>query len=98
VEYASKVVTWRRVPPPLDPPPASAFDHRAAALLRGGAVEAIPFTADEAPERIAELHRQGIPVYLDLTLVRPDDPAGTKMTSLFQSLGRPIGLPEPEQP
>lgn len=99
VEYASKVLTWQRVPPPLVPPPTSAFDHRALALLRGGAREAVAFTADENPDRIVELRRAGFPIYLDLTFTSPDDPAAQRLAQLFQSLGRPIGLPtEPVPP
>jgi hypothetical protein len=81
------------VPPPLVPPPRSAFDHRAPALLAGGARDAVAFTADEAPERIEALHREGVPIYLDLTFASPDDPAAQRMIALFQSLGRPLGLP-----
>jgi hypothetical protein len=94
VEYASKVVTWRRIPPPLDPPPRSAFDHRAPALLRRGAREAVEFTAAEEPEQIEQMHRKGIPVYLDLSFTPEHDPAARRLIALFQSLGRPIGLPE----
>jgi hypothetical protein len=64
VEYASKLITPRRISP-LEPPPRSAIDHRAVALLRGGAIDPFPYTAEESPERIAEWIRQGRPVYVD---------------------------------
>ncbi len=64
VEYASKLVCYRKVPR-LDPPPVSEVDHHAEGLLRGGCLDPCPYTALESPGRIEELARQGLPVYLD---------------------------------
>ena len=93
VEYASKAVAWKKVEDPV-PPPRSPFDHRARGLLRGGAKDVVAFTADEAPHHIVELHRQGVPIYLDLTFVDPRDPSAQLMIHLFQMLNRPVGLLE----
>jgi hypothetical protein len=64
VEFASKLLTFERVADP-EPPPRNAFDHRAEGVKRGGAREAIAFTADERPELVARWVREGKPVYFD---------------------------------
>ncbi len=74
VEYASKLVTPRRVAV-LDPPARSPKDHRAPGLRRGGAYDACPYTADEALDRIADWVRAGVPVYLDSSPVSIGTPA-----------------------
>jgi hypothetical protein len=66
VEYAAGLVTPRKVEHP-DPPPKDSYDRRAAGLLAGGALDPVPFTADEAVGAIADRVRAGRPVYLDLT-------------------------------
>lgn len=63
-EYASKLVCFRRVPRP-DPPPSGWRDHRCPGLRNAGAEEAIPWTAVERPDKLAEEIRKGVPVYLD---------------------------------
>jgi hypothetical protein len=70
VEYASKAIAPRRVARP-DPPPHGATDHRAEGLLRGGARDVVPFTADEAGDAIAGWVRSGVPVYLDASFLPP---------------------------
>lgn len=67
-QYASKMIAPHRIAR-LDPPPRDARDHRAPGLLRAGAREVFEFTADERPDRIAELVRAGVPVYLDGSFV-----------------------------
>lgn len=64
VEYASKLIVKRRVAR-LVPPPRSPVDHRALALLRAGAIDPFPYTAADAPDRIAAFIRAGRPVYVD---------------------------------
>ncbi len=70
VEYASKVIVRRRTASP-NPPPVSAVDHCAEGLLRAGAIRPFPYTADEAPERIAAFIREGRPVYVDHSYAKP---------------------------
>ena len=72
VEYASKVLAWRRVPK-LEPPPRSARDPDQYALLRGGAEPAVQFVASEQIDGIAEQVARGAAVYLDTTMVDDND-------------------------
>ena len=71
VEFASKLLVPIRVDGP-EPPPRDAFDHRCEGLRRGGAREAIAFTADERPDLVAQWLREKRPVFFDrLTLTDP---------------------------
>ena len=89
VEYASKAVAWNRIPR-LDPPPSGPLDHRAPGLFVGGAMDVIEFTADEAPDRLAEIVRSGRLVYVESMYV----PAGFSLRGL---LGRDlVAEPHPE--
>ena len=63
VEYASKLITTRRIDNPV-PPPSYAQDHRCRGLVAGGAVEAVEKVADENPETLLDFIRSGVPVYL----------------------------------
>jgi hypothetical protein len=67
VEYATKVITPRKVPLPQPLSFALARisgDHYIPQLRRPGTRLVIPFTADEAPDQIAALVRAGVPVYV----------------------------------
>lgn len=55
VEFASKLITPRRLEHLL-PPPSSPYDHRAEALLRSNEVlDVFPWVADTSPEKLNEL-------------------------------------------
>ncbi|MCE9594038.1 MAG: hypothetical protein K8S98_07590 [Planctomycetes bacterium] len=64
VEFASKLLTPVRVPAP-EPPPRDAYDYRCAGLRRGGARDAVRFTASERPDLIQSALRSGRRVFLD---------------------------------
>ncbi len=80
-EYASKVIVRKRVPI-LDPPPLSSVEHRAPALLRGGAEEALPHTASDLDYISAKL-REGKPVFLDITTAPPSSPVVLALKTRF---------------
>lgn len=84
-EYASKVIVRKKIPV-LDPPPLSSVEHRAPALLRAGAEEALPHTAGDL-DYIAAKIREGKPVYLDITTAPPSTPEILALRSRFR-LGR----------
>jgi hypothetical protein len=68
VEYATKVITPRKVPltEPISPALArAAADRYIPQLRRPGTRLVIPFTADEAPDKIAAMVRSGVPVYVE---------------------------------
>jgi hypothetical protein len=64
VEYASKLVAWRKIENP-QPAPRGPFDHRCRGLVLGGATEAVPFVAADNADRVIEAARNGVPIYLD---------------------------------
>src|SRR5581483_2065239 len=84
IEYASKLVTPRRVPH-LDPPPRLFLDARLPALRRAGAHDACPLTADEALAngQLAAWIREGKPVYLDSSLATAGLPAWKQIIHTF---------------
>lgn len=88
IEYASKVATPRRIDQ-LDPPPTGPGDHRAPALLRAGAKEAVAFTADEAPNALIEWVRSGVPVYVDASFL----PRGARLDRILGNALRPEPSP-----
>ena len=63
-EYASKLLTWRRVENP-EPAPLGPFDHRCPGLIQGGAQEALRLTAVDDPEILIESLKVGRPVLID---------------------------------
>ena len=77
VEYASKLITPRRIPAP-DPPPRGPFDHRCAGLVKAGAHEAVEIVVAERPALIAERLQAGRAVFLDATFVQPGDVAAIR--------------------
>lgn len=64
VEYASKLIVWKRIAHP-QPPPVSWRDHRAEGMIRGGAEEAIRSVADEQITQLAEEAAEGRPLFLE---------------------------------
>jgi hypothetical protein len=72
VEYAGKIISYHVIKHPV-PAPKGWGDHRCAGLLNGGAMEAIPYVASERPEFIAERIKEGIPVFIDTSLVSKSD-------------------------
>jgi hypothetical protein len=93
VEYASKLVAPEKIGR-LDPPPTSPFEHRHPALLAAGAREVVAVTAAENPEVIVELKRQGVPVYLDMSMLPPTSESARRVAAQFRELGLPMELPE----
>jgi hypothetical protein len=77
VEYASKLITPRRIPAP-DPPPRGPFDHRCAGLIKAGAHEAVEIVVTEQPALIAERLQAGRPVFLDTTFLQSGDVAAIR--------------------
>jgi 4-amino-4-deoxy-L-arabinose transferase-like glycosyltransferase len=82
VEYASKLITPRRIPAP-DPPPRSPIDHRCPGLLRAGAQEVIPATADEQLEAIAERIRSGKQAFVDISALSRGAAGFAKVSAAF---------------
>jgi 4-amino-4-deoxy-L-arabinose transferase-like glycosyltransferase len=69
VEYASKVLAWRKIPNPV-PAPSSPYDHRCKGLIDKGAEESVRFVALEQLGKIREAIREGTPVYLETSEAR----------------------------
>jgi 4-amino-4-deoxy-L-arabinose transferase-like glycosyltransferase len=92
VEYASKLLAWRRIEHP-DPPPADWRDHRAAGLLRGGAEEAVRFVASEQVESLVSSAAAGTPIFLDASLLnQSDEDVLTQLTTRFEFVLRAPNL------
>jgi hypothetical protein len=72
VEYASKLLAWKRVDNP-QPPPVDWRDGRAPGLIRAGTPDAVSFVALEQLDAIAAAAAAGTPVFLDTSWVHPDD-------------------------
>lgn len=70
-EYASKCIAPRRIVLPPGVTPHYSFGQGSRQLLRYGARNVIPFTADEAPQQLEAWARRGVPVYLDSRLPVP---------------------------
>jgi hypothetical protein len=75
VGYANLVIVRRRISHP-NPAPVL-YQPRSIQMYRGGGFDAVPFTADEAPERLLAWARAGRPVYLDLTETGRNAPDAT---------------------
>lgn len=73
IEYASKVVTLRKIVPPPGVKLDSPLEHRADWLLKFGAVDPFPLVAkDEKPEALQRA-AQGKPVYFDSNEIPASD-------------------------
>ncbi len=72
VEYASKLLAWRKIADP-QPPPRHWRQTRSPGLIRGGAEEAVKFVASEQLETIAAEVARGTPVFLDATFADTED-------------------------
>jgi hypothetical protein len=92
IEYASKAVAWKRIPLP-DPVPKWSEQEGIAWLVEHGAVRVCPFTADERPDQIAAWVRQGTPVFLDRSFLRPKDYPAAPFEKLGLALVPLDGLP-----
>lgn len=72
VEYASKLLAWKRIDHP-EPPPHDWRDGRAAGLIRGGAQEAVQFVANEQVDALAAAISAGRPVFFETSYLGPAD-------------------------
>jgi hypothetical protein len=70
VEYASKVLAWKRIDHP-DPAPRDWRDPQLAAFVRAGAQLAVQFVAAEQLDAIAATVAEGAPVFLETSSVSP---------------------------
>ncbi len=70
VEYASKLLAWKRIDHP-DPPPIDWRDGRCPGLIRGGAEEAVRFVAAEQLDALAAQIAERRPVFLETSSVGP---------------------------
>ena len=64
VEYASKLVAWKKASD-LNPKPTAWWDHRCEGLARANAKEVIPYVADGEEDRLFLALSDGVPIYLD---------------------------------
>jgi MFS family permease len=72
IDYASKVVTPNAIDS-LSPPPSGPFDHRAEALLKGGAQEIYSAVAVDNPEIIKKYLITGRDVFLEKTAISNEE-------------------------
>ena len=72
MEYASKLLVWKRIPH-LDPPPRGWREVRPEGLRRGGADDAVKFVATEQLDAIAADVQHGKPAFVDITMVDAAD-------------------------
>jgi uncharacterized membrane protein YvlD (DUF360 family) len=82
VEYASKLLAWKRPDHP-QPPLVDSEGRRAPGLIAAGNSEAVAFVATEQLDAIAAAAASGTPVFLDTSWVHPAD-----TTSLGSFQGR----------
>lgn len=82
VEYASKVIVLKKIAE-LDPAPRNSYDHRAPALMKGGAQDPVRWTADELRPAIAALSQSGRAYYVDTGTITPSELGS--MQKLFSS-------------
>ena len=64
VEYASKLVAWKKASD-LNPKPTAWWDHRCEGLARANAKEVIPYVADGGEDRLFLALSESVPIYLD---------------------------------
>jgi hypothetical protein len=81
VEYASKLISYHIIKNP-NPAPKNWKDHRCAGLIKGGAVEAIPYVAFERPDIIADKIKEGFPVFIDTSFLERSDKE--RIASLYE--------------
>ena len=73
VEYAGKLLAWRKIEPPPVLPEWS--DHRAPFLIEGGAEEAFKDVAAESIGRLKQAMQSGKKVYLDVSAATDEERA-----------------------
>lgn len=101
VEYASKVVTLRRIAHPV---PAPMLGHpRSPGMFRGGARDVIAWTAEGHPRNLLAYALSGRPIYLDLSFAGPGWPTpALRQLFRFQPVAGAPGLmrllPRPPTP
>jgi len=74
IEYADKLITFKKVDFP-NPPPSNWSDYRRLRLIKGGAKEAISFVASEQYDNIAKQISSNTKVFLDTTNITQQDQA-----------------------
>jgi hypothetical protein len=72
VEYASKLVAWKKVSN-LNPKPTAWWDHRSEGLAKANAEEVIPHVADGEEDRLSLALSDGVPIYLDTSHLKNED-------------------------
>jgi len=72
VEYASKLVAWKKASD-LNPKPIAWWDHRCEGLAKANAEEVIPHVADGEGDRLSLALSDGVPIYLDTSQLTDED-------------------------
>jgi hypothetical protein len=83
VEYASKLIAYKRIQDPV-PPPLNCVDHRCQGLINGGARDAVPYVASENLSSLQNELTEGTRVFVDTAFMTAEDVEILNESKLFR--------------